>query len=227
MNVQRAAQLLVLFTTMVLGSSIARADPGTTDIAYSTTGWVSHSGFAGVPTPPIWFTGITGTLSDFHSIDLGKFLVGSLPSVTTTFTDTPFQIDFHAPQFDKFEDGPVPSTWTQSYGRFALAGRLNGTVAANGQSSVVATVDSVLTGRDLGLSFIPEVFPVNGLPFGASDVIFPKTIDLSTKPNQFFATVGVSVEVVPEPSSSLVFLLGGSAVGAWRLRRGKRTPRRV
>ena len=64
---------------MLFGSPILRAAPITTNIAYSTTGWISSPYLPGVLTLPIGYAGVTGTLPDFHSIDLGRFVVLSTP----------------------------------------------------------------------------------------------------------------------------------------------------
>lgn len=225
MSGRRVMLLLVMFSAaMLCGAPALRADPIATDIAYSTMGWISNPGEPADFTIPISFLRVNGTLSDFHSIDLGRFRITSTPGITTTFTDTPFGIEFDAHQFDKIEADP-PHGFKWSVGSFALVGRLNGTVTGGGPSNVVATVDQVLVGPLPWQGQAAAGHYVNGLPFTASDVKFPRQIDLSAGPDPFNRFVEVNVEVVPEPSSALVFLVGGSALGVWRLRRSARARR--
>jgi hypothetical protein len=219
---QRATQLLVFFSAAILfGSPALRAAPIATDINYSTTGWVGNP--YGPSSTPIGFIGVDRTIPDFHWIDLGKFHVSPLPGIPTIFTDTPFGIEFRAPAFNKTESDPKWG-FKVSYGTFTVLGRLNGTLGINGQSDVVATVDKVVAGPGPYQVLPAAGLHVSGLPFAQSDIRVPQVIDLSTGP-YLGRFVGVTAQVVPEPSSSLVFLLAGSALGAWRLRGGGRARR--
>jgi hypothetical protein len=211
---------------IVLGSPPLGAASIAGDIPYSTTAWFSAYGFPSTGNMAVGFQGVSGTLKDFSSIPLGQFTIAPPPGVTTTFKDMPFGIDFHAPQFDSTKwvtvTPPPPGVPYQTLqvtsGTFTVLGHLDGTISAGGGSNLVATIDHVRLGDFPNIPIIPESIYLNGLPFSKADLHLPQQLDLSTGPHSS-RTVDLTAEVVPEPSSALVFLLAGASLGAWRLRR--------
>lgn len=132
---------------------------------YNTSGAVGiGANPASVNGPSILqFQGITGASFDPKSTDpinLGQFVVA--PSLvaagqTTTYSGTPFEVEIQTPEFNKTSSVPVLAKIFPTFGKrldlktviensLLLKGHLDGTVGANGQAHVTATVDSIKLG---------------------------------------------------------------------------------
>jgi hypothetical protein len=189
----------------------ARGDAIPASIGYSTSGWVSAPWASG----PISFVGLSGATLDSDSpFPLGQFAVAiTQPGVTTTYTDTPFAIDFTAPQFHRVVSGTENGhpTLTQYDGVFEVYGHLDGTVGPDGRSNVVATFGGVSPSQSY-LVMTADRGYLNGLPFPVSDLRIPTTLALDTPAFGSGAsrrgTFPVTAQIAaPEPGSFAIFIL--------------------
>ena len=129
------------------------------------------SGIVGIGADPasvngpavLQFQGLTN--APFHpssgqTVPLGQFVVSpSSASLgqTTTYTDTPFEVQVQTPEFNKTNTVPVLSSVFPTLGKslrlktlvensLLVKGHLDGTVGPNGQVNVIATVASIKLG---------------------------------------------------------------------------------
>lgn len=112
---------------ILLGTSsrVAKAEaiPPTYPYRYETTGSIGSEGVSGAPVisfRPVDDAQLSGIFS------LGEFVTTYPNSGTTTYTNTPFAIEF----------------FLQDFGKINFTGVLNGSVNIDGQSSVIATFDN-------------------------------------------------------------------------------------
>jgi len=132
---------------------------------YDTTGSVkAEAAPVSVAGPAVLqFQGVTkGTYApgSGQAINLGQFVVSpstASPGVATTYTNTPFEIQVRAPEFDKTSSIPLLSKALPKLGRslhlktvtmnsLLIDGHLTGTVDTSGRADVTARVDSVKLG---------------------------------------------------------------------------------
>lgn len=144
-------------------SSTKRTDE--TPFAYNTSGIVGIGAApASVDGPAVLkFEGVTGASYDpayGQPISLGQFVIN--PSTPTNgqgtiYNGTPFEIEIQAPELDKTSTFPVLDSLFPSLGKslslktvnensVILKGTLSGTVLADGQANIVATVDTIKLG---------------------------------------------------------------------------------
>jgi hypothetical protein len=133
--------------------------------AYDTDGVVSIAADPASVTGPavLQFQGVTNASfnpTNLQPINLGQFV--ALPSSlasgqATTYNGTPFEVEVETPEFNKSSSVPLLSQVFPTLGKqldlkssvensLLLKGHLDGTVSANGQVNVVATVDSIKLG---------------------------------------------------------------------------------
>jgi hypothetical protein len=132
---------------------------------YDTSGVVSIGADPSSVSGPavLQFQGVTGSTFNptvAQPINLGQFVAvpSSLASgQATTYNDTPFEVEVQAPEFNKSSSVPVLDQIIPSLDKkldlkssvensLLLKGHLDGTVSANGQVNVTATVDSIKLG---------------------------------------------------------------------------------
>jgi hypothetical protein len=212
--------VVTALTITLFALAPARGDAIPSQIGYSTSGWISAPWASG----PISFQGLSNaTLESSSPFPLGQFVIATQPGVSTTYTDTPFAIDFTAPQFHRVVGAPdTPGAIPHQYdGIFEVQGHLDGMVSSNGHSTVVATFDGVYPYQSFVEMTTDRVY-LNGLPFSTSEVQLPETLVLDTGASGEGAfgraNLTVTAQIVPEPSSYAIFLL--AILGSfWSLRR--------
>ncbi len=135
--------------------------------AYDTSGIVNIGADpASVSGPAVLqFQGVTNAsfdplLKTPQVINLGQFVVEPstlIAGQATTYSDTPFEVQVQTPEFNKTNTVPVLDKIFPTFGKqldlktviensLLLKGHLDGTVGANGQVNIVATVDSIKLG---------------------------------------------------------------------------------
>jgi hypothetical protein len=139
--------------------------------AYETDGVVSIGADPSTVSGPavLQFQGVTSASFNpnvVQPINLGQFVAvpSSLASgQTTTYNGTPFEVEIQTPEFNKSSSVPILDQIFPSLDKklklksivensLLLKGHLDGTVGANGQVNVVATVDSIKLGGISGSS---------------------------------------------------------------------------
>jgi hypothetical protein len=194
-------------------------------------------------------------------ISLGQFVLSPTSSTggqITTYNDTPFQIEVQAPEFNKTSsvsllDKIVPALdkplglKTAVENSLLLRGHLDGTVSANGQVNVVATVDSIKLGSisTPGSDQVTHyTFPIRYaqfiLPAGfVMSTTSPSVTTPTASPNPMVSALSTTTTTIgtvapapaafsstaplpvpaPEPSTIVLFgvVLGGLVLGRRRL----------
>ena len=190
-------------------------------LTYTTSGQVT-------PT-----TGVTGTnvisfvpslvASSSNSVDLstgqsnvslGNFIVAALaPGVTTTYKDTPFQINFLPASYG--------SSSISSDSPIVVSGVLNGLVSGPSTSTVTATLTAPPSGLiNLGSNGTAEFnLPTSTL------LLAPSTSNSGTTTAQGLVTLAESP--VPEPSTIALFLTTVGGLGLRRYVLSRRRPATV
>jgi hypothetical protein len=149
---------------LALGSSSSSAS-AKKPFDYDTSGVVGIGADPSSVTGPavLQFQGLTNSVFNpavTQPISLGQFVLSPTSSTggqTTTYNDTPFQIEVQAPEFNNTSKVAVLDQIVPALGKslglktavensLLLKGHLDGTVSANGQVNVVATVDSIKLG---------------------------------------------------------------------------------
>ena len=139
--------------------------PSAASFAYNTTGSIhvesAPSSVSGPAT--LQFQGVTNgvyTVAQGQSIQLGQFVVPASTNTygsPTTFTNTPFELQVTAPEFNKTTTVPLLDKVFPTLGKsfhlktetdnsLLIRGVLNGTVSASGQANLAATVGSIKLG---------------------------------------------------------------------------------
>ena len=164
---------------------------------YNTTGVIRAGGGTVRGPNQLSFTGIpsaTYVTDSSQPIQLGQFVVtptaaGNNAAAVTTYDNTPFVIQVHAPQYDKTKSVPVLSSLLPNFGNtlhlktatinsLLVKGHLDGTVDANGASTVTATVDSTRLGS---LKGAPKSTTYNyTFPVRSTDLKLPTSWTMNT-----------------------------------------------
>jgi hypothetical protein len=188
--------------------SVVRADPNppTSLMGYSTSGSVGTTGVSGPSV--ISFNSVpSGTFTAPSSFSLGEFLTAALPpGVSTTYTNTPFQISY----IDQTVDGITPTT---NQTPITITGELNGVVHGPSQSSVVATFDP-LPITEFQTGNFQNILSI----LGTTVSLVPSTTNGGQTTAQ--GQIVVKAAPVPEPATVAIFL---SAIVGLGLRRRFRT----
>jgi hypothetical protein len=205
-------RMAVVALTLALGLAVA---PAATRAAAVTPTSVNDYGTSGT----IGLTGITGAnVISFNSVasgsflapsafSLGEFLVSALPvGVSTTYTDTPFEINYIAQKVNGVEpeqnDTPIKIT-----------GRLNGVVTGPNQSSVVATFDPISDSQFRTGDFL------NQLAISGSVLLVPSSNNGGRTTAQ--ATLLANSAPIPEPTTIAIFATAAAGFGLRRRLRGR------
>ena len=229
------ASILVVGSLLVPGAtSAATKHPAPSPdkpFAYNTTGVVGIGASpASVDGPAILqFQGVNHAIftpKSGQTVELGQFVIS--PSSTangqsTTYSDTPFEVQVRTPEFDKTNTVPVldkvfPALGkdlrlkTQIENSLLIKGHLDGTVGANGQANVVATVDSIKLGG-LGTPTSDHVTHY-AFPIRFSQFKLPTHWTMSTSPVTIPAAAAPMIPAAPatvQSSPAAETLLPGPA----------------
>jgi hypothetical protein len=169
-------------------------------INYSSTGSVATTGVSG-PSVINYNSVSNGSFTTPSAFSLGEFLVAALPAGTsTTFTNTPFNVNFTITQSDGTKT-PVN-----------LSGVLNGTITGPDQSSVVATFNPIAN---------PDISIGGGSPASLELSVLSPTVSLvPSTTNGGRSTVQAhlvsQIAPVPEPAALAVIVSGLAALGLRR-----------
>jgi hypothetical protein len=168
----RASVLVLTFGMSLVGASSlafsatkSSAPSAKKPFEYETSGIVNIGADpASVSGPAVLqFQGLTGAVFNPTApqpFNLGQFVLSpgsTTGGQTTTYSDTPFEVEVQTPEFNKSSNVPVLDQIVPSLNKqlglktsvensLLLRGHLDGTISANGQVSVVATVDSIKLG---------------------------------------------------------------------------------
>lgn len=208
---------------LALASMAWPAPASASAITYNTGGSVTPAGFKqpdGSLVGPgvVGVAGVTGGSFDLPgTIALGSLVVTpSSNGMSSTYTDVPFSISFNAP--DLYRTSGSGDDITVYNNVFTLTGHLDGTVRADGQADLTATVDGF--SPLVNYPVTPGWHYVDGLPFSMSDLTTAPTFHLTTPAGG--GSVAIDVQAVPEPST-LAFagaVLAGLLLRRRSLRRG-------
>ncbi|MGO9467358.1 MAG: PEP-CTERM sorting domain-containing protein [Isosphaeraceae bacterium] len=219
-GLRTAVIALSLFAWTTTG---VKASPVTNLLDYSTAlGFVGPAGISttnngvpeSMPTNVISFNAVSASQIDPNSnIPLGSFQVSPLPTgVTTTYTNTPFQINFIPISYAGM-DVPGGSS-------IMLTGTLNGTITGSSASSVIASFNQTASGT-FSLSGMPsslDVLQTNQFLVPSSAGATSNTPGgITTLQGTIVTNVSLNPETpAPEPSTIALFL---STIGGLGLRR--------
>jgi hypothetical protein len=217
--------------------------PGKLPFHYDTTGLVNLQAAPTSVTGPavLQYQGVTGatfTPGSGDPIQLGQFVVPASTNTNgqaTTYDHTPFEIQVHAPEFDKTSTVPVLDKAFPKLGRklslktvnessLLIRGQLNGTVSPTGLSHVVATVNSIRPG---GLEATTQDHITHySFPVRFADLKLPPSWTMSTVTTQPSPLAASQIfpptpTPAPEPSTIALFaaILGGIALARRRASR--------
>jgi hypothetical protein len=223
----------LLWTPGVAFSAKSPAPSPNHTFAYETSGVVNigvdPSSVSGPDT--LRFQGITNAKFDPkvpQTLNIGQFVVvpsSIVPGTTTTYTNTPFEVEIQTPEFNKINTVPVLDNLLPSLGKnldlktvtensLLLTGHLDGTIGPNGQVNVTATVDSI----KLGSLDAPSqdnvthyTFPIryNQLNLPASWVMSATASSLTTSPSTMptpstAATTSATTNIAPAPAAEML-----------------------
>jgi len=209
-------------TPGLAGAAAKHPAPSPNSFEYSTTGTVKVGADPSSVTGPtaLQFQGVdkgTYAHASGQPINLGQFVVSPstvTPGVSTTYNDTPFEIQVRAPQFDKTSTVPVLSKIFSAYGRslhlktvtmnsLLIDGHLNGTVDASGRSDIKASVDSVKLGglqKKTQDHIIKDTFPIR-----FNQLKLPTSWSMSAlAPNPTLATAPLPAQSYASPAAAIV-----------------------
>jgi hypothetical protein len=215
-GLRTAVIALSLFAWTTTG---AKADAMPSLLDYSTAGTIGTTGVSG--NNVISFVPVGTTTSPYATVDpnpgsniaLGAFQVAALNgNQTTTYTNTPFQINFIPNSFGGEATGATPVT---------LTGKLNGEVTGNYQSSVKVSFDPVTpTSNNLPFELGAGVPTALVSATGGGTSTLEATITSSGSPSPSSSSGSGSgpnnESPAPEPSTIALFL---STIGGLGLRR--------
>ncbi len=208
--------------------------------AYNTSGSVDVRSAPGSVVGPavLQYEGVGGATfapSSGQTFDLGRFV--PLPGAgadgqTTTFTDTPFEVQVRAPELDRTTRVPVLDRLFPSFGRrlglktqtensLLIRGDLNGKVGPDGKADLAETVTSIRPGgHDLQTQdhVTHYTFPIR-----LADLKLPASWKMAvmTAPGRRPPAAEILVSdptPTPEPSTIVIFAaaLGGLALSRRR-----------
>jgi hypothetical protein len=188
-----------------------------TTIDFTSTGWIGANPATnpGIMTGPVSFQGVTGgILTAPSAFGLGEFQVAPLPAtVSVSYNNTPFQVTLALTE----SNGPPGMTTNVT-----IDGYLNGTLSGSNQSTVIASVASILpTGPTLSTPMTPNLSLVT--PLGDLNVPFSLALVPASSGGgmtSFQADFGATP--VPEPSTLAFFAMAFGGIGLWRKRGVKR-----
>ena len=149
-------------------------------------------------------------------INLGQFVVTpgtAAPGVTTTYTDTPFEVQVTAPEFNKSTSVPLLSTVFSSLDRqlhlktatvnsILIDGTISGTVSGTGQTDLAVTVDKVKLGG-LPASTQDHITRYT-FPIRFSQLELPTSWSTSTAANPALPTNPLPAETYASPAAATV-----------------------
>jgi hypothetical protein len=211
-----ASGLRTMGLSLVLGI-LAAQGAGAAPIGYKTQGylWPWTYGNGAVPRvegpEAIRFEGVSdGTLTAPGAFSLGEFVVAPQGGGKTTYTNAAFTISLAT----DLGGTPIPAHPDYvAYSRISVHGVLNGTVEADGRSSVVAEVKLI---QPEPMVSIPE-HPIHHIfdpPFPLSTLgVDGPLILASSSTNGGRTVLQARVSPVPEPASAAVFALVAAGVG--------------
>jgi hypothetical protein len=223
-----ALGLLAWFAPGVEASATTAAGTTSTDglMSYNTSGNVIDS--TGVSGPNVLsFISVSSASSDPSSnVDLGYFKVAPNPQgVTTTYTNTPFNIAFAPQQYNG-------STLTNP-GTVTISGVVNGQVNGASQSNLVATFNSVGSGAFSLSGSTPD--STLSMLQNQKLLLVPSTTGLTSLTPGGLTSVEANVvssatagEVpAPEPSTIALFVSTILGLGLRKYTQGRRRPGRA
>jgi hypothetical protein len=164
------------------------------------------------------FQGIPSAMFDprtGQTINLGQFVVAPASIVagqTTTYTDTPFNVEIQTPEFNKTSQvalldklfptlGKSLDLKTEIVNSLLIKGHLDGTVNANGQADVTATIDSIRLGS-LAHETRDQVTHYE-FPIRFSQLKLPSSWEMGTSVTTPSNTVSAAV-VAPAPAAEMI-----------------------
>ena len=192
---------------------------------YNTTGTIrTQADPASIKGPEqLSFNGVNNAVyvtGSKDTIQLGQFVVSPVRSASgaaavTTYDGTPFAIQVRAPEYDKTSKVPVLASFlpnftktfhlkTQTLNSLLIRGHLDGTIDADTNSSVTATVDSVRLG---GVQGALKGYATNyTFPVRYSDLKLPTSWTMNTTGNALATTAGTSAATTAAPTASAQLL---------------------
>lgn len=208
----RLAAVALTVLAVVAGSTSrtqAASLPSTvaSEVEYSTTGTIiSTTGVTGANV--ISFNSVAGgSFLSPSSFSLGEFLVASLPvGQTTTYTNTPFEIVYHANKINGVELGTNDTP-------IRLTGVLNGSISGPNQSNVLATFDPIPETEFQTGDFL------NTLTMTGSVLLVPSSNNGGRTTAQ--GQIASRYSPVPEPATVTVFLAALAGLGLRRRLRAR------
>jgi hypothetical protein len=169
---------------------------------YTTSGSIGLTGISG-PNVISFNSVSSGEYTAPSSFSLGEFMVAALPAgVTTTYSNTPFQISYVDQQVNSATPGTNGTPVT-------ITGLLNGTVTGPNQSNVVATFDPLTT-----TSFQTGDFLNNLSILGTTVSLVPSTTNGGRTTAQ--GQILVTAAPIPEPATLAIFLAAAAGLGLRR-----------
>jgi hypothetical protein len=197
---------------------------------YDTSGVVNiGSSPSSVSGPAVLqFQGVMGATFNptvTQPINLGQFVLAPTSTTggqTTTYNNTPFEVEVETPEFNKSNSVPVLDDIAPNLNKslglktsiensLLLKGHLDGTVTANGQVNVVATIDSIKLGSitPAGKNEVTQY----SFPIRYSQFVLPPNFVLSTAspsvtvptstPNPIVTSLSTNATMIPATTGTV------------------------